>query len=172
MKRISRVLLCLVMLMGCTKAKTRTEVIDVLKDNGFSKNTAGFYELQEDRTVFRIGYRSTYQNYTESLYSIFGEGPVITMDVLNDGVYNYQINEDLMYYSYVCSSEETKETARTEIAYKYNDDDFIIGINGCSYDTTNQDNLIETFKDKREIALQKMDTLGLTKKDLNNLKQE
>lgn len=170
MKKILNVLACLLLLAGCSKAKTRTEVIDTLIDAGYAKNAAGYYEKTEDYTTFRIGYVSSYKNYTESLYTVFGEGPVIIMDVYGDTNYNYQINEDMMYYTINCTNQDTNSADSTEIAYSFENEEFIIGKDGCAYDEANKQSLIETFSEKREQALNKMDVLGLSKKDLNNLK--
>lgn len=169
MKKLFIVLLSSLLLAGCS-AKTRTEVIDVLLDAGYSKNSAGYYQLEENDTTFRIGYISSYEGYTESLHTIFGEGPVVIMDVKGDSNYNYQVNDDIMYYTINCKSEDTKQATSTEIAYVFKTEDFVIGMDGCKFDSTKEEELTETFKAKREVALSQMDTLGLSAKDLNNLK--
>ena len=170
MKKILKVFMCLLLVAGCSKTKTRTEVVDTLIDAGYTRNKVGYYEKTEDMTTFRFGYVASYEGYTESLYTVFGEGPVLIMDVYGDTNYNYQINEDMMYYKINCKSEETNQVVSTEIAYAFEEDSFVLGVDGCSYDVTKKDSLIETFKEKREQALNKMESLDLSKKDLNNLK--
>ena len=170
MKKILKVLMCLLLVGGCAKVKTRTEVVDILIDAGYSRNNAGYYEKTEDLTTFRFGYVSSYEGYTESLYTVFGEGPVLIIDVYGDTNYNYQINEDMMYYTINCKSSETNQATSTEIVYSFEEDAFVVGKDGCAYDDSKKDSLIETFGEKKEQALNKMESLGLTKKDLNNLK--
>lgn len=165
MKKILFILLALT-LIACSKV-TRTDVVDLLVDNGFTRNKANFYEKYEESYIIRIGYRSTISGYMESLRRYIGPGPIIIIDIDGTTSYNYHINEDAMLYDIKCW--KNGETITSEMIYKFNSEQFVVENNYCEYDTKNNETLIEEFKAKKEIVVAQLEKLDLNKKKLNLL---
>lgn len=165
MKRLILVVIT-VLLAACSKM-TRTDVIDRLIDNGYSRNTANFYEKQEDEFIVRIGYRTTIAGYLESLKNYISPGPIALLDIGGNNSFNYHFNEDAMLYSIVCMNGF--QAASSELMYNFSSEEFIIGVDSCNFDTTKQDEYIEQFKLRKEKIMQIVSDLELDKKKLNLL---
>lgn len=168
MKRLLFLILSLI-LVGCNSTKSRTEVINTLNDSGYLKNAAGAYEKSDGDIILRFKYYETPEGYSESAYRYFEEGPVLIMD---RGTYNfnYHFNEDLIYYPTGCKLDDDS-IGTTEIVYRFGTNEFILTHDDCSFDTSSEkvnEFYVEATNYKNQ-ALEVIEGLGLTVKDLNNL---
>lgn len=160
-------LVLLFLMVGCTKS--RTEVIDTLLDNGYSKNSVGAYERNDNDISLRFLYVSSFKDYSESAHRYFEQGPVLIMDK-GDHNLNYHFNEDLMYYRYACKLDNGEGS--TEIVYRFETSEFILTHDDCSYDTALVEDFYVEAANSKEYANEVIKNLKLTVKDLNNLKVE
>ncbi len=166
-KLLFMLLICL-LLVSCKSAK-RSDVVDVLIDNGYSRNAAGFYERVDELSYLRIGYKNSIIGYMESLVNNIGPGPLILIDVGNNISYNYHINEDAMLYNVYCTVDN--KFLYSEIMYSFVDKVFIVGADDCNFDAENQDPLILVFNEKKSLIISELDRVGLDKKKLALLKE-
>lgn len=163
------ILLFALILSGCSSVKSRTEVIDTLIDGGYSKNKAGAYEKNDSDIILRFKYYETPKGYSESAYRYFEKGPVLIMDK-GDFNFNYHFNEDLMYYRYGCLLEDNSEGS-TEIVYRFETSEFVLTHDDCKFDSSSE-KVTEFYVEAsnyKDTALEVIENLDLSVKDLNNL---
>ncbi len=171
-KLVSVLAITALVLSGCAKAKTRTEVIDILRDAGYTKYNDNFYALVDGDTTYKVGYLSGYKGYTSTLYTVFGEGPIISISGSDGILYNYQVNDDVVYYLNYCkiTNETTsqEEDTATEIAYR-GTGELVVGLDDCGHEE-DEATFKATLDEKKAEALAIMESLGVSADDLNNLK--
>lgn len=155
------------LLVSCNSLK-RSDVVDILIDNNYIRNNAGYYEKYEDNYFIRIGYRSSIAGYLESLRNYIGPGPIVLVDFGNNMSFNYHLNEDVMLYNVYCVENDLLENS--EVMYSFADESFIVGDDGCKFDVENQEPLITEFKAKRDLMNSELDKMSLNKKKLSLLK--
>ena len=156
------------LLASCASMK-RSDVVDVLIDNSYSRNAAGFYEKFEDSSYIRIGYKNAIIGYLESLENYITPGPVVLVDIGNNVSFNYHFNEDAMLFNKVCVLDQ--KPLYSEVMYSFKDESFIVGADDCKFEVENQEPLIKEFHSKKEMILTELERMNLTKKKLALLKE-